>query len=155
MDKRIDKIKKMRQFVLEQIAGLTEEQLNKIPVGYKNNIIWNLTHLMATQQGVCYLRAAQPVIIPEKYFAPFLIYTKPERTIEGNEIEDIKRLFLITIDDLYADYNKKIFNNYTASPNVLKVYGIELSSVEDGLEFLLYHEGYHTSSILYLKKLVA
>lgn len=31
MDKRIEKIKKFRQFLVTQITGLTAEQLNKIP----------------------------------------------------------------------------------------------------------------------------
>jgi DinB superfamily len=66
MDKRIDKIKKVRQFLIEQIAELTDEQLNKTPDGYNNNIIWNLTHLICAQQGICYLRGGQQAIVPDK-----------------------------------------------------------------------------------------
>jgi len=41
MDKRIDKIKKVRLFLIEQVANLTDGQLNKIRKGHNNNIIWH------------------------------------------------------------------------------------------------------------------
>src|SRR5437762_2510907 len=100
MDKRIDKIKKFRLFLLEQIKELTDEQLNKIPHGYNNNIIWNLTHLICAQQGICYLRAGQAALVPDKYIAPFFTNTKPERFISRQETEEISGLFISTIDTL-------------------------------------------------------
>jgi hypothetical protein len=155
MDKRIDKIKKVRQFLLEQIAGLSTEQLNKIPEGYNNNIIWNLVHLIAAQQGICYLRAGQTVVISDKFIAPFFTNTKPEKIIETREIEEIKSLFISTIDELQTDYDRKVFNNYTPSPNILKVYGIEITGIDDALEFLLYHEGYHSGYVISLIRLLS
>jgi len=154
MDKRIDKIKKVRQFLIEQVANLTDEQLNKVPKGYNNNIIWNLIHLISTQQGLCYFRAAQRANVTDKFVTPFAINTKPNRNIESQEIVEIKNLLITSIDELQKDYDKEIFHNYTMSPNILKVYGIEIKNIDDALEFLLYHEGYHTGYILCLKKLV-
>jgi hypothetical protein len=49
-----------RQFLLDQIAGLTTEELNQIPRGLNNNIIWNLAHLISGQQGIFYARAGLP-----------------------------------------------------------------------------------------------
>jgi len=155
MVRRIDKIKKIRMFLIEQITDLTDEQLNKIPAGYNNNIIWNLAHLICAQQGLCYLRGGQQAIVPDKYIAPFFTNTKPERTIATEEIHEIKKLFLDTIDQLHLDYDKKIFGSYVPSPNIFKVYGIELKDIDDALDFLLYHEGYHSGYILALKKLVS
>ncbi|HWD90430.1 MAG TPA: DinB family protein [Mucilaginibacter sp.] len=42
MNPQIDTLKKVRAVLLEGIKDLTTEQLNKIPQGYNNNIIWNL-----------------------------------------------------------------------------------------------------------------
>jgi hypothetical protein len=42
MDGRIEKIKKVRRFLMSQIEGLSDEQLNKPPDGFNNNVIWNL-----------------------------------------------------------------------------------------------------------------
>jgi hypothetical protein len=154
MDNRIEKIKKVRTFLLNQINGLSDEQLNKIPDGFSNNIIWNLTHLICAQQGICYLRAGKTAAVPEKYIVPFFTNTKPDRLIDKEEIAEIKLLFIDTIDKLQEDFDKKIFGNYTPSPNILRVYGFEIKGIDDALEFLLYHEGYHTGYILALKKLV-
>lgn len=155
MYSKIEKIKKVRLFLIEQIQGLSDEQLNKVPEGFNNNIVWNLAHVIGAQQGICYLRAAQAAIVPDKYIAPFFTNTKPEKTISKEEIEEIKRLFIDTIDKLQGDFDQRIFENYTPSPNILRVYGIEIKDIDDALEFLLYHEGYHSGYILALKRVVS
>ncbi|MBZ4188121.1 DinB family protein [Niabella beijingensis] len=154
MDRRIEKLIKFRQFLLAQIDGLTARQLNAIPPGYNNNIIWNLGHMICAQQGVCYIRAGLPVIVEDKYMRPFQTNTKPEGLIGEPEIKSIKTLLERTIDVFQADFDKKIFNNYTTSPNILKVYGITLNNIDDALEFLIYHDGVHSGTILALKHLV-
>lgn len=154
MDKRIDKVKKIRQFLISQIAELSGEQLNAIPNGYNNNIIWNLIHLMSAQQGICYRRLGQSPIIPDKYITPFLTNTKPDRVLDIEEIEVVKKMFIATIDRLQEDQEKKIFYNNTGAVNIYKVYEIEMHDIDDALEILLYHEGYHVGQILRLKKLV-
>src|SRR5688500_17777463 len=100
MDKRIEKIKKFRQFLLAQITGLTTEQLNKIPEGYNNNTIWNLTHLICAEQSICYVRAGQSITVNDKYFLPYLTNTRPNAFIDEQEIEGIKKLFISSIDEL-------------------------------------------------------
>ncbi len=155
MDKRIEKIKSFRQFLLNQINGLTTEQLNKIPEGHNNNIIWNIAHLICAEQSICYLRSSQPVIVDDKYFSPYRTTTKPEEFIDEEEIEIIKKLFITSIDELQSDYDKRIFGNYSSSENIFKVYGVKLNNIDDALEFLLYHEGFHSGYIISLKRLVS
>jgi len=155
MDKRIEKIKKFRQFLLSQISDLTDEQLNRIPQGYNNNIIWNLAHLICAQQSICYMRANLPITIDDKYFAPYTTNTKPTGFIDGAEIERIKNLLIDSIDEFQRDFDNSIFEEYSPSPNILKVYGIELTTIGDALEFILYHEGFHSGYIISLKRLVS
>ncbi len=152
MDHRIEKIKRFRLFLLDQIAGLPAEQLNKIPAGYNNNIIWNMGHLICAQQSLCYFRAGQAITVEDRYFSPYRTGTKPETFIPAAEIETIKTLFLSTIDDLQVDLDKKIFQTYSPSEGILKLYGIELKSIDDALEFLLYHEGFHSGYVIALKR---
>lgn len=154
MDKRIDKVKKIRQFLISQIAELSAEQMNAIPKGYNNNIIWNIIHSMSAQQGICYRRLGQSPIIPDKYITPFLTNTKPDRIFDIKEIEAVKKMFIATIDKLQEDHSKKIFHNNTGTLNIYKVYEIEMHDIDDALDILLYHEGYHVGQILRLKKLV-
>ncbi|MEP7128170.1 MAG: DinB family protein [Chitinophagales bacterium] len=154
MNANLEKLKQIRLFLLKEIEPLTIEQLNKIPEGFNNNIIWNMAHLVASMQALCYKRAGLPLAIDEKYVSLYLANTKPSEFLSAKEMEEIKDHLIATIDILQIDLDKNIFNNYTPSPNVLKLYKINLSTIDDALDFLLYHDGYHTGSIMALKRLV-
>ena len=89
MNTKIENIKNFRLFLLKQIDYLTTKQLNEIPSGFNNNIIWNLGHLICVQQNMCYVKAALPVTVDDKYFSPYLPGTKPESFVEEQEIKNI------------------------------------------------------------------
>ena len=154
MNRQIEKMKNFRLFLLKQIERLTPQQLNTIPDGYNNNIIWNLAHLICAQQSLCYVRAGLPIVVDEKYLAPFAPGTKPDRVIEEPEIEIIKALFISSIDKLQEDFEKKIFDNYSPSARILEVYNIEINDIQDALHFLLYHEGFHSGYTMAIKHLL-
>lgn len=130
---------------------LSVEQLNDIPTGFNNNIIWNLAHLIAAQQGVCYLRSGAAIIVEEKYYTDYKPGTKPEKFIGAEEVQKIKNLMLSTLDRIATDHVANVFNNYKAWTTR---YGGELASVDDAIMFLLYHEGLHTGVVMALRKLV-
>jgi hypothetical protein len=154
MDKRIEKIKGFRTFLLQQIEELTIDQLNKIPEGFNNNIIWNIAHMIAAEQNICYVRSGLPVIIGDKYFSPYLPGTKPTSFIDENDVAVIKEFFISTIDQLNADLNHNAFANYTPSVAIPKTYGFEVNNINDALEYLLYHEGLHSAYVTTLKRMV-
>jgi hypothetical protein len=41
-----------RKKYLELIENYSLEQLNKIPQGFSNNLVWNLGHIIVSQQGL-------------------------------------------------------------------------------------------------------
>lgn len=151
MTQQIENIKSVRKYLLNLIAELNPEQLNKIPQGFSNNIIWNLAHLTATQQRICYLRSGLKPVVQEQYITPFIPGTKPEGFVDSAEIETLKSLFISTIEELETDYKKRFFSTYE---EVTVRYGITLTNVDDAINFLLYHEGYHTGVIVELMKFV-
>ncbi|MEO7044554.1 MAG: DinB family protein [Ferruginibacter sp.] len=151
MQSIIENIRKTRQWLLESIADLTPDQLNEIPQGFNNNIIWNLAHLVSAQQGLCYVRAGLPTVIDEQTFNDFKSGTRPNGALEKEEIEKIKALMFSTLEQLQKDYDNKKFKDYTTFKTR---YGVEMKTVEDAIEFLPYHEGMHTGVITSLKKLV-
>ena len=151
MDNQFAKLKKTRNVVLKLMSDLRIEQLNKVPTGFNNNIVWNFAHLMASQQGLCYLRAGVKPIINEQHIATYKGGTKPEKTVSAEELESMKLLFLSTIDQLEKDYENKIFANYQTFTTAL---GVEINNIEDALSFLIFHEGLHTGYMMALKRLV-
>ncbi|HEY9002349.1 MAG TPA: DinB family protein [Mucilaginibacter sp.] len=151
MTKQIEIIRKTRAYLLKNLEGLTTEQYNKIPEGFNNNIIWNLGHLIAAQQGVCYLRGGLAPRVEEDIINSFKSGTKPERPLSEAEIENIKALLFSTLDLLEEDYNNNIFGRYTAWTTR---YDVELASIDDAINFLPFHEGLHSGCTNALKRLV-
>jgi len=151
MNQQIDTVKKVRAFLLEGIKDLNTEQLNKIPAGFNNNIAWNLGHLVATQQGLCYKRAGLTPHISDEFWEQFRSGSKPEKALTEAEVSHIKDLFLSTIDQLDADYAESIFGGYTQWSTR---YSVDIANIDEALRFVLFHEGLHSGVIGTMKKLV-
>lgn len=154
MNNNLNKIKNFRLHLLNQISNLTTEQLNYMPSGYNNNIIWNLVHLVSAEQNMCYVRSGLPVTVEDKYFTPYISGTKPIEFVKEEDVEAIKSMLISSVDRLRVDLDNNAFVNYTPSIMIPKVYGFEVNNIEEALEYLLYHEGYHSGCILSLKRLV-
>jgi hypothetical protein len=148
---QIERVRNIRTHLLNLIEDLSIEQLNQTPQGFNNNIIWNLAHLIASQQGICYRRAGLKPIVQDKYVSPYLPGTKPEHFVDAAEVETIKTLFFSSLDEFESDYKKGFFTNYTP---VVTRYGVAIDNIDDAVNFLLFHEGYHSGIISALKKLV-
>ena len=151
MTKQIEIVRSLREFLLSTVNELSTEQLNQIPDGFGNNIIWNLAHLIAAQQGICYIRAGLNAPLGEDFVNTYKTGTKPEKFVDAAEIEHIKQLFFSTLDQLETDYNNNIFKGYTT---VTTRYGVALNNIDDGINFLPFHEGYHIGVIAGLNRLV-
>jgi len=147
----ITQIKNTRAFILELVKDLSIEQLNKIPTGFNNNIVWNIAHLTAAQQNMCYVRSGLAVTVKEEHFSAFLSGTKPDKFIEKQEIDSIFDALLNSMDRLAADYTSGIFVEFDPWD---KRYGMKLNSIEDAINFIPFHEGMHIGYIMALKKLV-
>jgi hypothetical protein len=154
MNRKLEKIKNFRLHLLTQIEGLTTQQLNQIPQGFNNNVIWNLGHVVAAMQNICYVKAGLPVAIDDKYFTPFLPGTRPEKFIDEPEIKIIKELSIASVDRLQSDLDKNLFSNYTSPPAILKVYGFEVPNIEEAFDYVLRHEGFHQGYIHALKRML-
>lgn len=151
MRTQIEIIRKSRTYLLDTIKDMSDDQLNKIPRGYKNNIVWNMGHLIASQQNLCYTRSNHPIVVDEGYIKLFKSDTKPEGIISDEAIDTIKKLMLPTIDRMESDYKQHLFTSFKPFKNR---YGIELQTIEDSINYLILHEGIHLGYILALKKLV-
>ena len=151
MQKIFELIRQPRQFLITLAEGLSLEQLNTVPTGFNNNIIWNLGHMVAAQQNVCYRRAGLTTMhVSEEYFDMYKSGSKPERPVTQAEVEEVKRLMVITIDQLERDYTEgNVFTDY--QPWTTR-YGGAINNIDDALSFLPFHEGLHVGYIMALKR---
>jgi hypothetical protein len=151
MSQQIEIIRKPRLSILSQIESLSLDELNTIPHGFNNNILWNLGHMVAAQSGIWYKRAGLPLPIDETFFETFKPGTKPERVYTAADLNQIKALLMSTLDTIQADLQTNMFNNYT--PWTTR-YGAGINSIADAVAFLPFHEGLHIGAIIALRKLV-
>ena len=151
MKHQIEYVKQTRLYFLSLIDGLTAQQLNEIPAGFNNNIIWNLGHLLASQQSICYVRSGNSMVIDEKYLRAYKPETKPGPFVEEAEIEEMKKLFITAIDQFEKDYENGLFSSYTAFSSR---YGINVNNIDEAISFLLFHEALHVGYIMAMKHAV-
>ena len=62
---QFDVLRKSRDLVLKELEGLTLEQIHTIPTGFKNNIAWNLAHIVITQQLLHYKLSGLNCLCPD------------------------------------------------------------------------------------------
>ena len=151
MNKQINAVRKTRLKMLEMINNLSQDQLNKIPEGFNNNIIWNLGHLIAAQEGILYLRGGHNLRIDQNFFDSYKMGSKPERELNDLEINNIKSLLISSIDYLEEDFQNGVFQKY---PNWITRFDVEILSFEDAMNFLIFHEGLHLGCITAFKRLI-
>jgi len=151
IDKCIDTIKATRKLFLKLINSLSIDQLNKVPEGFNNNIIWNFAHVIVSQQILCYKLAGLPLKIDEKFIPKYSKGTKPETFADENELTFFKQQAVNLMDELIVDIEKEIFNNYNTYTTS---FGVELSSVHDAVKFLSMHEGLHLGYAMALKRII-
>ena len=140
-----------RNILLALTKDLTEVQFNTIPIGFKNNIAWNLGHILITQQMLTHGLAGVPFAVDTALVARFGKGSKCQTDYSLEEIEALKAGFLTAIEATGKAYSKGAFKNYKTYTTSQ---GFSLNCIEDGIEFSNFHEGMHLGIIMALKKLV-
>ena len=144
-------LKTERQLVLQGIENLSDEQILIIPEGRRNNILWNLGHIVVIQQILHYTLSRLDMRIPKEMASMFRTGTSPAVWKETPYINNI-RLFLVDLPDKFLeDYENGIFKEFRPYKTST---GVQLDYFEDAIAFNHFHEGLHTGIILDLSRLV-
>ncbi len=148
---QFDILRKSRELIVKELDGLTLEQLHTIPTGFKNNIAWNVAHLVVTQQLLHYKLAELSCLCPEDLIETHKKGTSPAKTFTQEEFNEVKELLIGLPDTLQEDYQAGIFKNYNTYPTST---GFVLDSIETAISFNNYHEGIHYGIIRAIKKFI-
>ena len=140
-----------RNMVSKILENHSLVQLNKIPEGFSNNLIWNAAHVIVTQQLLVYKLSGLPVMVSDEIIEKYKKGTKPEQDASQAEVNEIKSLLFITIKKTKEDYDNGIFKNYNEYPTST---GFILNNVEDAMAFNNFHEGLHIGILMSLRKFV-
>lgn len=132
------------------IESVKIEDLNVIPEGFKNNIIWNYGHAVASQNILIYKYSGLPFTLPDEFIDTYRRGTFPP------EIEDIKteleivHLFseqsMAHLKKDLAEYKFTEYETYETS------FGANLESLHDAMAFNNIHESLHLGYSMAIKR---
>lgn len=149
MQQQLNILKATRANILKAIDGISLDQLNEIPTGFNNNLIWNAGHVVVTQQLLCYAMSGLEVKLPKEIIGRYRKGAKPDSPVTQAEVNQIKEWLTASIDWLAEDLEAGIFKEYK---EYATSYGFTLTSLDDGISFNNVHEGMHFGYIIALKK---
>ncbi|ESU29135.1 hypothetical protein FLJC2902T_11760 [Flavobacterium limnosediminis JC2902] len=125
------------------------EQLNCIPEGFSNNLIWNIGHIVVAQQGLVYRLSGLPTNISSEMTENYKNGSKPDGNTTQEEVDEIRRLLLSLPEQTKSDYEAGKFQNFNEYQTQT---GFHLGSFKDAMEFNNYHEGMHLGFMMQIRK---
>jgi len=140
-----------RKQYLKFFDGYTLEQLNRIPEGFSNNLIWNIGHIIVAQQGLVYRLSGLPTYITDEMTDTYKNGSKPTGMTTQTEVDELKVLLMTLLEKTKDDFVKEKFNNYNEFTTST---GFHLASTKEALEFNNYHEALHLGFMMNIRKFV-
>lgn len=151
MDWAFDIAYRNRMILSSFLDKLSLKRLNTVPNGFSNSIIWNIAHVVVTQQLLVYGLSNVNMLVSEQMVESFRKGSKTERDLTADEVDDIRELLFSTLEQTKKDYANgvfKTFKSYTTSTNST------MTNVNEAIGFNNFHEGIHLGYILAQQKLV-
>ncbi|HEX8576037.1 MAG TPA: DinB family protein [Flavobacterium sp.] len=140
-----------RKVLSQFLQNYTLDQLNTIPEGFNNNIIWNIGHIVVVQQMLIYKLSGLPMLVSDQMVAQYKRGTKPEADVTQEEVDLIGSLLFETINKTETDFNNAIFKDYQ---EFTVMTGFTMKNVQDAISFNYYHEALHTGIIMGIRKFI-
>lgn len=140
-----------RKILLGFLEKYSIEELNKIPEGFSNNLIWNIGHIIVVQQLLVYKLSGLQPMISNEMIEKFQKGTKPEHNVTQQEVDEMKVLLFSTLEKTKQDFAENIFQNYHEFTSMS---GFTMKSAANAIEFNNYHEAVHTGIMMQIRKFI-
>ncbi|TBN16542.1 DinB family protein [Hyunsoonleella pacifica] len=152
MDFTFQVLQNTRSILKKIIENNTLEDLNKVPEGFNNNIIWNIGHVVVSEQLLAYKLSGLKVSLSEEMVNKYRKDSKPNQVVYQDEVDEIKMLLLSTLEKTKTDYDDGIFKNYNTY--TVSTTGNTLNNIDEALQFIVIHEGLHYGYVLALLRAI-
>jgi len=151
MNQAFEIIQQNRKILHIYLKKYSLEQLNKIPEGFSNNLIWNIGHIIVVQQLLVYKLSGLQPMVSATLISKYARGTRPEGDVSQAEVDEIESLLFKTIDQTKNDLENNVFENYHEFKNEL---GFTIKSAEEAIAFNYFHEATHLGIMMSIKKFV-
>ena len=152
MDFTFQVLRNTREIFKKIIEQNALEDLNKIPNGFNNNIIWNIGHVVVSEQLLAYKLSGLESMLSDDMINKYRKDTKPEGNVTQEVVNEIKELLSSTLKKTEADYTNGVFKNYNVY--TVSTTGNTLNNIDEALQFVAIHEGLHYGYVLALLKAI-
>ena len=149
MEAILNSWKTIRSKYIGFLENHTLEQLNRVPEGFSNNLIWNIGHIIVAQQGLIYKQSDLPMNVREELYEKYRSGTKPESDITEEERQELKLLLTSMIERTENDLANGVFKVYNERTTGT---GFHLGNLNDALVFNNVHEGIHLGYMMAMRK---
>lgn len=140
-----------RNMVSTFLENYSLEQLNKIPEGYSNNLIWNIGHIVISQQLLVYKLSGLPMMVSDEMVDKYKKGSKVEHFVDQDEVNILKGLLFATLNKTELDSENNVFQNYTEYPTST---GFVIKSAQSAIDFNNFHEGLHIGIMMSIRKFI-
>lgn len=127
------------------------EQLNTIPEGFKNNLIWNIGHIIVAQQGLVYSTSGVKWHISKALYEQYKPGSHPTGNTSQAEVDELKKLLTDLIDKTETDYKNGLFKGFTPFKTGT---GYVLQNTDEAIAFNNYHEGLHLGMMMSMRRFI-
>jgi hypothetical protein len=142
-----------RKNYLAVIEEFSINEVNAIPIGFNNNMIWNIGHIVATVDILFYkLNGLEPHLDAE-FIEAYRKGAAPQSFVKAEVIDEIKKSLLAQPEWIKKDLKAGVFPTQLAKPYATS-YNFELATLEDIFNFNQVHEAIHMGIVMSLRKFV-
>lgn len=130
------------------VDGMTDEQAEIIPTGFRNNIRWNLGHIYLDQYLWIEAITKEPVEHTDQFNQWFGFGTSPTNfTEETPRLEELKELLQQQPKIIRKHYGDLLEKEFMPTE-------MGMRTIEQVLTRTIFHEGLHAGAIISLKRFI-
>ena len=140
----------LRAFALKFLANMDAEEASLVPDGFRNNLHWQLGHLLYTQGTILYEGCGRPLPFPRDFKMYFGLGTSPEDF--DSLVPDWDELLALAAKHLRSLPGEVAPRLHQPLRKPCKLMNIAMATAGETLPFLIAHEGEHLAHIKRLRK---
>lgn len=148
---QLDLLELSRKNFVRLLDNYSIDQINKIPEGFSNNLIWNFGHVVVVQQLLQYGLSGLELVVDQNLVQKYKKGSAPESYVNQEEYELLKSISIKAVAKLRVDLETEVFKEF--SPYKTS-FGNEMTNINEAIEFNNMHETMHFGTILALRKFV-
>lgn len=131
-----------RKNIISILEAHNLEQVNAIPSGFNNNLIWHAGHLLVGQQALIYMFSGLAPQVPlEDWFPKYGTGSAPDGNATQEDLDQIIDFLKTTSTKTVEDYHAGAFKTYKLYAS--EYFGVSMNNIEEAIHFNTFHEGVH------------